>query len=101
MRRRQLPEPELGCVRRRGGRARRETFATGPESARSPSWGRGRRVVPVGVYAAHMKWGIVFSSTSCPDPDSAAALAENAEEAGFESLWAPEHIVIPSEYEPT
>ncbi len=48
-----------------------------------------------------MKWGIVFSSTTCPDPDSAAALAENAEEAGFESLWAPEHIVIPSEYEPT
>jgi probable F420-dependent oxidoreductase len=47
-----------------------------------------------------MKWGIVFSSTTCPDPDSAAALAESAEEAGFESLWAPEHIVIPVEYEP-
>ena len=47
-----------------------------------------------------MKWGIVFSSTTCPDPDSAAALAENAEEAGFESLWAPEHIVVPVEYEP-
>src|SRR3984957_12738493 len=48
-----------------------------------------------------MKWGIVFSSTTCPDPDSAAALAESAEEAGFDSLWAPEHIVIPVEYEPT
>jgi probable F420-dependent oxidoreductase len=47
-----------------------------------------------------MKWGIVFSSTTCPDPDSAAVLAESAEEAGFESLWAPEHIVIPVEYEP-
>ncbi len=47
-----------------------------------------------------MKWGIVFSSTRCPDPDSAAALAETAEEAGFESLWAPEHIVVPVEYEP-
>jgi probable F420-dependent oxidoreductase len=47
-----------------------------------------------------MKWGIVFSSTSNPDPDRAAALAEAAEEAGFESLWAPEHVVIPVEYEP-
>jgi probable F420-dependent oxidoreductase len=47
-----------------------------------------------------MKWGIVFSSTSCPDSEAAAALAESAEEAGFESLWAPEHIIIPSEYEP-
>jgi probable F420-dependent oxidoreductase len=47
-----------------------------------------------------MKWGIVFSSTTCPDPARAAALAEIAEEAGFESLWAPEHVVIPVEYEP-
>lgn len=47
-----------------------------------------------------MKWGIVFSSTSCPDPDRAVALAKLAEEAGFDSLWAPEHIVVPAEYEP-
>jgi probable F420-dependent oxidoreductase len=47
-----------------------------------------------------MKWGIVFSSTTCPDPERAAALGELAEEAGFESLWAPEHVVIPVEYEP-
>ncbi len=47
-----------------------------------------------------MKWGIVFSSTSFPDPERAVALAEFAEEAGFESLWAPEHIVIPAVYEP-
>src|SRR5579859_3070580 len=47
-----------------------------------------------------MKWGIVFSSTSCPDPERAAALGELAEEAGFESLWAPEHVVIPVDYEP-
>jgi len=47
-----------------------------------------------------MKWGIVFSSTSFPDPDRAIALAELAEEAGFESLWAPEHIIVPGEYEP-
>src|ERR1700751_6165953 len=42
-----------------------------------------------------MKWGIVFSSTSFPDPDRAVALARAAEAAGFESLWAPEHVVAP------
>lgn len=46
-----------------------------------------------------MKWGIVFSSTTCPDPERAAALGELAEAAGFESLWAPEHVVVPVEYE--
>jgi probable F420-dependent oxidoreductase len=46
-----------------------------------------------------MKWGIVFSSTGFPDPAGAVALAETAEAVGFESLWAPEHIVIPVSYE--
>ncbi|BBZ15559.1 LLM class F420-dependent oxidoreductase [Mycobacterium branderi] len=41
-----------------------------------------------------MKWGIVFSSTGFPDPDSAVALARAAEQAGFESLWSPEHVVM-------
>jgi probable F420-dependent oxidoreductase len=41
-----------------------------------------------------MKWGIVFSSTGFPDPDAAIALAQTAEEVGFESLWAPEHVVM-------
>jgi probable F420-dependent oxidoreductase len=41
-----------------------------------------------------MKWGIVFSSTSFPDPDGAIELARAAEEHGFESLWAPEHVVM-------
>jgi probable F420-dependent oxidoreductase len=41
-----------------------------------------------------MKWGIVFSSTGFPDPEAAAALAGAAEEAGFESLWAPEHVIM-------
>jgi probable F420-dependent oxidoreductase len=41
-----------------------------------------------------MKWGIVFSSTGFPDPDSAIALAQAAEQAGFESLWAPEHVIM-------
>jgi probable F420-dependent oxidoreductase len=40
-----------------------------------------------------VKWGIVFASTGFPDPDTATALAQAAEEAGFESLWAPEHVI--------
>jgi probable F420-dependent oxidoreductase len=41
-----------------------------------------------------MKWGIVFSSTGFPDAETAIDFAETAERAGFESLWAPEHIVV-------
>lgn len=41
-----------------------------------------------------MKWGIAFSSTGFPDPDVAVAMAQTAEEAGFESLWAPEHVIM-------
>jgi probable F420-dependent oxidoreductase len=41
-----------------------------------------------------MKWGIVFASTGFPDPDAAIALAQTAEECGFESLWAPEHVIM-------
>ena len=40
-----------------------------------------------------MKWGIVFASTGFPDPEEAVALAQAAEQAGFESLWAPEHVI--------
>jgi probable F420-dependent oxidoreductase len=42
-----------------------------------------------------MKWGIVFASTTFPRPEAAIALAEAAEAAGFESLWCPEHVVVP------
>lgn len=41
-----------------------------------------------------MKWGVVFASTGFPDPEAAVALAETAEESGFESLWAPEHVIM-------
>jgi probable F420-dependent oxidoreductase len=41
-----------------------------------------------------MKWGIVFASTSFPEPDRALAMARAAQAAGFESLWAPEHVVV-------
>jgi probable F420-dependent oxidoreductase len=41
-----------------------------------------------------MKWGIVFASTSFPESDRAVAMAQAAEQAGFESLWCPEHVVV-------
>jgi len=41
-----------------------------------------------------VKWGIVFASTGFPDPDMAITLAQTAEEYGFESLWAPEHVIM-------
>jgi probable F420-dependent oxidoreductase len=45
-----------------------------------------------------MKWSLVFSSTKCPEPERAINLARAAEEAGFSTLWAPEHVVVPVEY---
>jgi probable F420-dependent oxidoreductase len=41
-----------------------------------------------------VKWGIVFASTSFPEPDRAILMAQAAEAAGFESLWCPEHVVV-------
>jgi probable F420-dependent oxidoreductase len=41
-----------------------------------------------------MKWGIVFASTTFPEPDRAIGMAQAAESAGFESLWCPEHVVV-------
>ena len=41
-----------------------------------------------------MKWGVLFASTGFPDPDGAVTLGQAAEAAGFESLWAPEHVVV-------
>ncbi len=41
-----------------------------------------------------MKWGIVFASTSFPEPDRALHMAQTAEAVGFESLWCPEHVVV-------
>jgi probable F420-dependent oxidoreductase len=41
-----------------------------------------------------MKWGIVFASTSFPEPERAVSMVQAAEAAGFESLWCPEHVVV-------
>ncbi|MGI8793518.1 MAG: LLM class F420-dependent oxidoreductase [Acidimicrobiales bacterium] len=47
-----------------------------------------------------MQFGIVFANTGrAVDPDGAIALAQIAEEAGFDTLWTVEHVVVPSGYE--
>jgi probable F420-dependent oxidoreductase len=49
-----------------------------------------------------MKFGIVFANTGpFADPDGAARFALAAEEAGFESLWTVEHVVVPAGYQST
>lgn len=47
-----------------------------------------------------MKFGIVFANTGYgATPEGAAALGPIAEEAGFESLWTVEHVIVPAGYE--
>jgi probable F420-dependent oxidoreductase len=49
-----------------------------------------------------MKFGIAFANTGpFTRPDRAVAFARAAEEAGFESIWTVEHVVVPSGYEST
>jgi probable F420-dependent oxidoreductase len=46
-----------------------------------------------------MKFGLAFSNIgSFAGPLGAIRLAQAAEEAGFESLWTVDHVVIPAEY---
>lgn len=43
-----------------------------------------------------MKFGLFSMNTGpCSYPESAARIARLAEEVGFESLWAGEHVVLP------
>jgi probable F420-dependent oxidoreductase len=47
-----------------------------------------------------MKVGMMFANVvRFGTPEGAAALAEAAEEAGIESLWTVEHVVVPAGYE--
>jgi probable F420-dependent oxidoreductase len=49
-----------------------------------------------------VKFGIAFANTGpFAHPDGAAALADAAEQAGFESVWAVEHVVVPRDYAST
>jgi probable F420-dependent oxidoreductase len=48
-----------------------------------------------------MKWGIVGlgGSAGLARPEMLLALAESAEAAGFESIWAGDHVVFPASYD--
>jgi probable F420-dependent oxidoreductase len=49
-----------------------------------------------------MKFGLAFTNTGpFAEPAAAADFARAAEEAGFESLWTVEHVVVPSNYQST
>jgi probable F420-dependent oxidoreductase len=47
-----------------------------------------------------MKLGLMFANVmSAVRPEAAVEIAQRAEEAGFESLWTVEHVVVPGGYE--
>jgi probable F420-dependent oxidoreductase len=47
-----------------------------------------------------MKFGMMFANVGpFVQPDAATALAQAAEEAGLESIWTVEHVVVPKGYE--
>jgi probable F420-dependent oxidoreductase len=49
-----------------------------------------------------MKFGIAFANTGpFVAPEGASAIAEAAEQSGFDSLWTVEHVVVPREYAST
>ncbi|MDQ1402947.1 MAG: hypothetical protein QOG03_1263 [Actinomycetota bacterium] len=49
-----------------------------------------------------MKFGVIFANAGpAADPQHAVGLARAAEDAGFESLWTVEHVVVPAGYEST
>lgn len=49
-----------------------------------------------------MEFGIAFANVGpLVEPEKAAEFAVAAEEAGFESIWTVEHVVVPAGYEST
>jgi probable F420-dependent oxidoreductase len=49
-----------------------------------------------------MRYGIAYANVGpFATPDGAAAIAGAAEEAGFESLWTVEHVIVPRQYSST
>ena len=47
-----------------------------------------------------MKFGVSFANAfTFAEPENAVAIAQGAEEAGFESVWTVEHVVVPAGYE--
>ena len=41
-----------------------------------------------------LKFGLSYNTAYYSDPDLMAAVAQHAEECGFESFFTPEHIVV-------
>jgi probable F420-dependent oxidoreductase len=49
-----------------------------------------------------MKFGIAFANIGpYVDPERACGLARSAEQAGFESIWTVDHVVVPAGYRST
>ena len=78
---------------------------TMPAGARRSGAARGPRLLQCAASATsaargeEMKFGIMFANTGpFVDGPPAAALAQAAEAAGFDSLWTVEHVVVPRGY---
>jgi probable F420-dependent oxidoreductase len=62
--------------------------------------GRGAGVTAVVSKEHTMKFGIMFANTGHGSSAAGAtAVAQAAEEGGFDALWTVEHVVVPSGYE--
>ena len=46
-----------------------------------------------------MKFALHFGNNSFPNPDDARRIAQLAEDVGFHSMIAVDHVVFPSDYE--
>jgi hypothetical protein len=47
-----------------------------------------------------MDFGLIFTNTGpFATPEGAVAMARGAEDAGFESIWTVEHVIVPDGYE--
>jgi probable F420-dependent oxidoreductase len=46
-----------------------------------------------------MKFGIMFANVLFGTGDGAKAVATAADDAGFESIWTVEHVVVPADYQ--
>ena len=45
-----------------------------------------------------MKFALHFGNFAFPDPEGACRLVRLAEAAGFDSVFAVEHVVVPDDY---
>src|SRR5215208_5988103 len=57
---------------------------------------RTRRAIREGTTV--MKFALHFGNATFPDPEGARRLVRLAEAAGFDSVFAVEHVVIPDNY---